>query len=188
VVLDGLLDYQQKAKDVELSGGVEQKPQQNATFMREAMLGRKKMEISNWGNLLELTRGFITPFLDLPLNKVVTVASEVADDPQTGKPRLYPSLEGKMKYLIKAHFQVVGYTFPTTYQGVPHLCMATQYHESFYTKDRLGLMRVLPEPKFQTFIDANNRKIAPLTEMQVNLARGMVFKLKERPKIEAKRK
>ena len=154
VVLDGLGDLQQSAKDKELAGeqGV------GAQFMEEAMRGNKRMYLQNWGNLLEMTRHFIDPFLKLPLHKIVTCTSEPDDDPKTGKTKIYPGLQGSMQQLIAAHFSVVGYSYIAHWGAEAYYCLTTQPHESLSTKDRTGLCRVLINPKFQTFLDALDNK------------------------------
>jgi len=172
VVFDGLGDFQQAAKDYELSGdeGV------GAKFMEEAIKGNRRMYLQNWGNLLEMTRHFLDPFLKLPMHKIVTCISEADDDPKTGRIKIYPGLQGSLQQLIAAHFSVVGYSYIAHRGPETYYCLTTQPHESLSTKDRTGLCRVLPNPQFKTFLDALEGKIEEPSELQEKLARALVLR------------
>jgi len=172
LILDGLADFQQTAKDSELAGdgGV------NLQFMQEAMKGNRRMFLQNWGNLLEMTRHSLDPILKLPLHKVMTCISEADDDPKTGKVKVYPLLQGSFQQMISAHFSVVGYSYVAHQAGKAYWCITTQPHEVISTKDRTDLCRVLVNPKFQTFLDALNGKKSELTKLQVDLARTLILR------------
>ena len=175
VVFDGLGDFQQAAKDYELAGetGV------GARFMEEAMKGHHRMAINNWGNLLEMTRHFLDPFLKLPLHKIVTCISEPDDDPKTGKAKIYPGLQGSLQQLIAAHFSVIGYSYVAFWGADTHYCLTTQPHESISTKDRTRLCRVMINPKFQTFLDALDGKPYPpgkKTEREDKLQKALIVR------------
>jgi len=160
VVFDGLGDFQQAAKDYELSG----ESTVTLKFMEEAMKGSHRMAINNWGNLLEMTRHFLDPFLKLPMHKIVTCISEPDEDPKTGKAKIYPGLQGSLQQLIAAHFSVIGYSYVAHWGADTYWCLTTQPHESISTKDRTGLCRVLINPKFQTFLNALNGKPYPVNK------------------------
>ena len=175
VFIDGLGDFQQAAKDYELRG--DDKP---FKFMEEAMKGNKRMFLQNWGNLLEMTRHFLEPFLKLPLHKIITCISEPDDDPKTGKPKLYPGLQGSLQQLISAHFSVVGFSYVAHWGDQTYWCLTTQPHEAISTKDRTGLCRVQVNPQFQTFMDAlDGKKPKPDTkksQLEDKLARALVVR------------
>lgn len=172
VVLDGLSDLQQAAKDYELAGdsGV------GAQFMEQAMKGNRRMYLQNWGNLLEMTRHFLDPFLKLPMHKIVTCVSEADDDPKTGKTKIYPALQGSLQQLIAAHFSVVGYSYIAHWGQETYYCLTTQPHEALSTKDRTGLNQVMVDPKFKTFLDALDGKKRKPSEREVGLARALVIR------------
>ncbi|MBA7667930.1 hypothetical protein ES703_76032 [subsurface metagenome] len=172
VVFDGLGDFQQAAKDYELAGG----EGVGVKFMEEAMKGGRRMYLQNWGNLLEMTRHFLDPFLKLPMHKIITCISEADDDPKTGKTKIYPGLQGSLQQLIAAHFSVVGYSYIAHWAPNTYYCLTTQPHEALSTKDRTGLCRVLPNPQFKTFLDALEGKIPKLDELQEKLARALVLR------------
>jgi len=175
VVFDGLGDFQQAAKDYELAGdaGV------NFKFMEQAMKGGHRMAINNWGNLLEMTRHFLDPFLKLPMHKIITCISEPDEDPKTGRAKIYPGLQGSLQQLIAAHFSVIGYSYIAHWGADTHYCLTTQPHESISTKDRTRLCRVMINPKFQTFLDALDGKPYPTgkkSEREDKLAKALVVK------------
>jgi len=172
VVFDGLADFQQMAKDYELAGdkGI------TAEFMQQAMKGNRRMYLQNWGNLLEMTRHFLDPVLKLPLHKLVTCVAEADEDPVTGKPKVYPALQGSLQQLIAAHFSVVAYSFITHIVGETYYCLTTQPHDSVLTKDRTNLNRVLVNPKFKTFLEALDGKKLELTKIQKDIARTLVLR------------
>jgi len=172
VVFDGLGDFQQAAKDYELAAG----EGVGVRFMEEAMKGGRRMYLQNWGNLLEMTRHFLDPFLKLPMHKIITCISEADDDPKTGKTKIYPGLQGSLQQLIAAHFSVVGYSYIAHWGPKTYYCLTTQPHEALSTKDRTGLCRVLVDPKFETFLDALEGKIPKLDELQEKLARALVLR------------
>ena len=172
LILDGLADFQQSAKDYELAGdaGV------NFKFMEEAMKGNRRMFLQNWGNLLEMTRHFLDPVLKLPMHKIITCVSEADDDPKTGKTKIYPALQGSLQQLIAAHFSVVGYSYIAHHGPKTYWCFTTQPHEALSTKDRTGLCRVLVNPHFQSFLDALNGKKPALTKLQEDLMRTLILR------------
>jgi len=172
VILDGLGDFQQAAKDYELSGneGV------GAKFMEEAMKGEHRMAIQNWGNLLEMTRHFLDPFLKLPMHKIVTCISEADDDPKTGRTKIYPGLQGSLQQLIAAHFSVVGYSYIAHWGANTYYCLTTQPHEAIATKDRTGLCKVMINPNFRTFLEALDGKKSLPSAQEQKLARALVVR------------
>ena len=172
VVLDGLGDLQQAAKDYELGGseGVGMK------FMEEAMKGGRRMYLQNWGNLLEMTRHFLDPFLKLPFHKIITCTSEADQDPKTGKLKVYPGLQGSLQQLIAAHFSVVAYSYIAHWGAETYYCLTTQPHEALATKDRTGLCKVMIDPKFKTFLDAMDGKKPPPSEREKQLERTLVLR------------
>jgi len=172
VVLDGLSDLQQAAKDYELSGseGV------NLKFMEEAMKGNRRMFLQNWGNLLEMTRHFLDPFLKLPMHKIITCVSEADDDPKTGKTKVYPALQGSLQQLIAARFSVVGYSYIAHWGPDTYYCLTTQPHEALSTKDRTGLCRVMINPKFKTFLDALEGKKSRPSEQEKKLEKALILR------------
>jgi len=171
VILDGLSDLQQGAKDYELSLGTV-----NTSFMQEAMRGNKRMFLQNWGNLLEMTRHFIDPFLKLPMHKIMTCVSEADDDPKTGKAKIYPALQGSMQQLIAAKFSIVAFSYIAHWGSETYFCLTTQPHESISTKDRTGLCRVQINPKFSTFLDAMKGKKTSPSEKEAKLAKSLVVR------------
>jgi len=190
VVFDGLSDFQQAAKDYELAGdaGVSFK------FMEQAMKGGHRMAISNWGNLLEMTRHFLGPFLKLPMHKIVTCISEPDEDPKTGRAKIYPGLQGSLQQLIAAHFSVIGYSYIAHWGADTYYCLTTQPHESISTKDRTRLCRVIINPKFKTFLDALDGKPYPTgkkSEREEKLAKALIVRpqattVRIEPKVESK--
>ena len=172
LILDGLGDLQQSAKDYELAGndGVGMK------FMEEAMKGNRRMYLQNWGNLLEMTRHFLDPVLKLPLHKIVTCISESDDDPKTGKAKIYPGLQGSMQQLIAAHFSIVAFSYIAHSRDRTYYCLTTQPHEAISTKDRTGLCRVMVNPKFRTFLNAWSGKVDPPGKLEVDLAKALIIR------------
>jgi len=172
VVFDGLGDFQQAAKDYELAGddGV------GVKFMEEAMKGGRRMYLQNWGNLLEMTRHFLDPFLKLPMHKIITCISEADDDPKTGKTKIYPGLQGSLQQLIAAHFSVMGYSYIAHWGAETYYCLTTQPHEAIATKDRTGLCRVMINPKFKTFLNALGGEIPAVGDKETKLARALVVR------------
>lgn len=170
LVIDGLGDFQQLAKDYELAEG------QPSGFMEKAMKGQIRMYLQNWGNLLEMTRHWIGPVLKLPMHKIVTCISEPDDDPKTGRPKLYPGLQGGMKQIISVPFSVIGYSYIAFWGADTYFCMTTQPHESIATKDRTRMCRVFINPQFKTFLDALNGKKSKPSEMELKLQKALVVK------------
>jgi len=172
VVLDGLSDLQQAAKDYELAGdgGV------GVQFLEAAMKGTRRMYLQNWGNLLEMTRHFLDPFLKLPMHKIITCVSEADDDPKTGKTKIYPALQGSLQQLIAAHFSVVAYSYIAHWGPKTYYCLTTQPHEALATKDRTRLCRVMINPKFQTFLDALEGKKSKASEIEEKLEKALVIR------------
>lgn len=170
LVIDGLGDFQQLAKDYELADG------QSSGFMEKAMKGHVRMYLQNWGNLLEMTRHWISPVLKLPMHKIVTCISEPDDDPKTGRPKLYPGLQGGMKQIISVPFSVIGYSYVAFWGADTYFCMTTQPHESIATKDRTRMCRVFINPQFKTFLDTLNGKKSKPSEMELKLQRALVVK------------
>lgn len=169
VIVDGLGDFQQMAKDYDLAEG-------QSGFAERAMKGQVRMALRNWGNILEMTRHWIDPMLKLPMHKIVTCISESDDDPKTGKPKIYPGLQGSMQQIISAHFSVVGFSYIASYGPDTHYCMTTQPHESIATKDRTRMCRVFVNPQFKTFLDTLNGKRTKPTERELILQKALIVK------------
>lgn len=170
-IIDGITDLQQAAKDYELGASGN-----SLKFTEEAMKGRKRMFLQNWGNLLEMTRHFLDPILKLPMHKIMTAVSEPDDDPKTGKTKIYPMLQGSLQQIISAHFSVVAYSYVAHWGSDLHYCLTTQSHPQIATKDRTGLNRVQINPTFQTFIDALEGKASKPTKREKELAGALIVK------------
>lgn len=170
VIIDGLGDFQQAAKDYDLTKG-----RTDDATRKSLMLGNTRMQINNWGNLLELTRHFLDDVLRLPLHVIVTCISKIDEHPTSGKLGVFPALQGSMQELINAHFSVVAYSYIAQWGTDFLYCMATQPHDSISTKDRSGLSRVLINPQFQTFVDALEGKIPARTDQQKRLAQSLII-------------
>ena len=174
LIIDGLADFQQAAKDYELAGD-----EGYAKFMEEAIKGNRRMYLQNWGNLLEMTRHFLDPVLKLPLHKIVTCVSEADNDPKTGKTKIYPALQGSLQQLIAAHFSVVGFSYIAHWGDKSYFCLTTQPHEAISTKDRTGLCRVMIDPNFRTFLNILEGKPYPRgkkSELEGKLAKALVVR------------
>ena len=182
LILDSLTYLQQNAKDFELGSETDK------DFLREAMLGNRRMYLQNWGNLLEMTRHFIVPVLKLPMHKIFTCVSEPDEDPKTGKSKIYPALQGSMQQLIDAYFSVVAYSFVYFYGPETHFCLTTQPHECVATKDRTGLCRVQINPKFQNFLDSLNGKPSKASMVESAIQRSLILRPQaSTPKVEEKK-
>ncbi len=179
VILDGFGDFQQLAKDHELAGGTGP----DTKFMEEAMKGNKRMYLQNWGNLLEMTRHFLDPFLQLPMHKIITCISEVDEDPKTQKGKIYPGLQGSMQQLISAHFSVVAYSYIQNWGSDAFYCLTTQPHEYVLTKDRTNMNRVFVNPKFKYFLDAWEGNPPAESETEKQFKKVLILKPKGGAKV-----
>lgn len=102
------------------------------------MLGERRMQIQQWGELWIALDAFLYEVLKLPYRlKLVTVLEGKAKNPRTGEEHLYPDLAGQMRTSILARFGLVAETFISyDRENRPLYCLHSRGHPRIETKDR----------------------------------------------------
>ena len=177
VVLDGLTEIQQFAKDRAVAEG-DIVPYEG--FVR----GERRVGLRDWGTVLEMMRHFLTPFIRLPMHKVVTCLSEVDVDPKDGSPVVYPLVQGTMQQLLPAYFSTVGFaTVISSPAGEAYYCMTTQAHPNLRVKDEIAPRRLYENPKFGVFLRQLNGEEVKQTETEARLQRLLTIRPTAKSKI-----
>jgi len=169
VVLDGLTEIQQSAKDRAVAGG-ELIPYES--FIK----GEKRLYLQDWGVVLEMLRHFLVPFMRLPIHKVVTCLAEVDVDPKDGSPRVYPFIQGSMQQLLPAYFSIVGFSsVVSSVSGEVYYCFTTQSHPNLTTKDRIGPPRLYENPDIGRLLQILQGKEVRQTEIEQRLQKSLTI-------------
>lgn len=176
IILDGLTDIQQSAKDLSVRSEVGGASEVMRSFLKaERILYRQ-----HWGQILEMIRHFIVPVSQLPVHKLITCLSEVDDDPTDGSLKVYPSLQGSMQQILPAHFSIVGYAFKYPVGIETKYCLLTAPHPRVITKDRLSPGKLYLDPKFEDFLKLLKGEQVPETPEESRIRRSLVIRPPEK--------
>jgi len=181
VVLDGLTEIQQSAKDRAIAGGSEIPYEQ---FIK----GERRLYLQDWGTVLEMIRHFLVPFMRLPMHKIVTCLAEVDIDPKDGSPRVYPFVQGSMQQLLPAYFSIVGFSSViSSPSGETYYTFTTQAHPNLTTKDRIGIPRLYEDPSLETFLKILQGEEVKQTETEQRLQKLLTIRpIVSKPEVKEK--
>jgi hypothetical protein len=121
-----------RAEEIKRTGDVD-------TAIREQlMLGQRRMQIQQWGEIWIALESFLHEVLKLPYKvRLVTVLEGKAINPRTGEEHIYPDLQGQMRSSLLARFSLVAEAFINFgKEGKGIFCLHSRPHPRIETKDR----------------------------------------------------
>jgi len=146
----------------------------DSVVRQELMMGERRMQIQQWGELWISVDSFLSEILALPYAlKLVTVLEGVATNPRDGKEHIYPQLLGQTRTILPAYFSLVAEAFVTEVDGKPCYCLSSKSHPRIETKDRYGTGRTWANPDMKNIIQHIERKDSPESDMERHISLGL---------------
>ena len=141
---------------------------------RELMLGERTLEMRDWGKMWVAMETFLYEVLALPFEvKLVTVLEDTADDLRTGERRIYPNLQGAMRYSLSARFSLVAEAFIAELDGIQYYCLTSRSHPRIETKDRYGSGRTWVDPTALKLLSYINKKGGAESKIEQAIGTGI---------------
>jgi len=104
---------------------------------RELLLGERRLQLQQWGEMWIAIETFIYELLNLPYQvKLVTTLEGVHEHPRDSKDHVYPALTGQVRETLSARFSLVAETFIYEAGNKLHYCLTSRSHPRMETKDR----------------------------------------------------
>jgi hypothetical protein len=131
---------------------------QATSISQELWLGERRLryQSGDWPDVFMAFSTFLTETLALPFEiKLVTCLETSATDPRTGESRIYPSIDGKMRTVFPAIFNMVAESFIEDTEDGRLYCLSSKSHPKIERKDRYGYGRTWIDPtmlKILTYI------------------------------------
>ncbi len=149
-----------------------------AEFQRKAkedmLLGERRMQIQQWGELFIALEAFTSEVLKLPYKvKMFTTLEGVAKNPRTQEDHIYPSLSGQVRTTFPARFSLVAEMFLSNLDSKTHYCMTCRSHPRIETKSRFGAGRTWVNPDMTRVLAYVNRKGAEESELETRIGTGL---------------
>lgn len=142
---------------------------------RELMLGERRMQIQQWGDLWIAMESFLVEALELPFAvKMVTVLEGLAENPRDNQQHIYPKLLGQTQTTIPARFSIVAEAFITEHEKKLYYCLSSRSHPKIETKDRFG-GRTWVNPDMKAILAHMNRKGGEETELEKKIGIGLAI-------------
>ena len=150
-------------------------------FRRKAreqlLLGERRMQIQQWGELFTALESFTSEVLKLPFKvKLFTTLEGVAKNPRTSEDHIYPQLSGQVRTTFPARFSLVSETFISTIgkdDSRLYYSMTCRSHSRIETKSRFGEGRTWVSPTMAKVLAYINHKGAPETEDEKKIGSGL---------------
>lgn len=152
-----------------------------AEFKRKAredlLLGERRMQIQQWGELFTALESFTSEVLKLPFRvKLFTTLEGVAKNPRTQDDHIYPQLSGQVRTTFPARFSLVAETFLSAIgkdTTKSYYCMTCRSHPRIETKSRFGEGRTWINPTMAKTLAYINHKGQPETEDEKKIGTGL---------------
>lgn len=142
--------------------------------MEEMMLGERRMQIQQWGELFIALESFTAEILKLPFKvKLFTTLEGVATNPRTQEEHIYPSLSGQVRTTFPARFSLVAESFITSLGESNHYCLTCKSHSRIETKSRFGQGRTWISPTVAKVLAYINHKGEPETDQEKKIGTGL---------------
>lgn len=117
-------------------------PAREEMIRQQLLQGDRKLLLQHYGELAGAAENWLYEFIRLPAPlKLMTMLTEVRDNPRSGEDYLFPNLMGNIRYDILALFSLVLNTFIAYREGKAHFAITSRPHPRIATKDRYGVPR-----------------------------------------------
>ena len=140
----------------------ERQPDIAKTIEKQLLLGERKLEYDQWGQITMACETFLNRVMPLPFKlRLVTIREKIDSDKRTGEDKLYPALRGDLRTGISARFSLVAESFLATVDKKQVFCLSSRSHPHVETKDRFtpdGAGRTWLNPDMAKVIAHINRK------------------------------
>ena len=126
---------------------------------QQLLLGERKLQIQQWGDLSVAMNSFLAEVNNLPFAvKLVTCLEGIAKNPRTGEEHIYPSILGSMRTIMSAKFSLVASAFITNLDGANYYCLSCRSHARTEAKNRYGEGFTLVSPTMAKLLARINGK------------------------------
>jgi len=150
-------------------------------FQRKAreqlLLGERRMQIQQWGELFTALESFTSEVLKLPYKvKLFTTLEGVAKNPRTQEEHIYPQLSGQVRTTFPARFSLVAETFISTLgkdDSRSYYCLSCRNHPRVETKSRFGEGRTWVSPTIAKVLAYINHKGEPENDAEKKIGTGL---------------
>ena len=142
----------------------------------QLLLGERRMQIQQWGELFTALESFTSEVLRLPFKvKLFTTLEGMAKNPRTGDDHIYPQLSGQVRTTFPARFSLVAETFISALGDGSRLyySMTCRSHSRIETKSRFGEGRTWVNPSMAKVLAYINHKGVPETEDEKKIGTGL---------------
>lgn len=143
----------------------------------DLLLGERRMQIQQWGELFTALESFTSEVLKLPFRvKLFTTLEGVAKNPRTQDDHIYPQLSGQVRTTFPARFSLVAETFLSTIgkdSNKAYYCMTCRSHPRIETKSRFGEGRTWINPTMAKVLAYINRKGGAETDDEKKIGTGL---------------
>lgn len=130
------------------------KAQFTERMRQNLMLGERRLQLQQWGELNIALTNFLAEVLALPYRvKLVTALEGQAKNPRTGEDHLYPAMAGGLRTVLSAKFSLVAATFTVNHDGKTLYCLSCRSHPRLETKNRLGTGWTMIDPTMQKVLE-----------------------------------
>ncbi len=182
----GLMQESLRHKVEMMPRGWEEEKRQGKDFevqvKKDLMMGERRMHLDQWGSMWIGLESFITAILKLPFDvKLVTVLEGEAESPRDGHQRIYPNLQGAVRYSLSARFSLVAETFIADHKGKQYYALTCRSHSKIETKSRYDEAggRTWVNPSMASVLAYINGKGGPETEIEKEIGVGLVAKYRK---------
>ena len=149
----------------------------NRKAREELLLGERRMQIQQWGELFTALESFTAEVLKLPFKvKLFTTLEGVAKNPRTQDDHIYPQLSGQVRTTFPARFSLVAETFISTLgkdDSRSYYCLTCRNHPRIETKSRFGEGRTWIDPTIAKVLAYINHKGQLETEDEKKIGTGL---------------
>ena len=138
------------------------------------MLGERRLQIQQWGELWLACESFLYEVLALPfVIKLVTVLEGVVENPRNNQMHIYPNLLGQIRTTLPARFSIVAQSFVADFEGKRYHCLSSHSHPKIESKDRYGKGRTWLDPKMANILQYMEGKAKEETELEKKIGIGL---------------
>lgn len=143
----------------------------------DLLLGERRMQIQQWGELFTALESFTSEVLKLPFRvKLFTTLEGVAKNPRTQDDHIYPQLSGQVRTTFPARFSLVAETFLSTLgkdTAKSYYCLTCRSHPRIETKSRFGEGRTWINPTMARVLAYINKRGDPETDDEKKIGTGL---------------
>ena len=185
IAIDDLGAVQETSQDrIELSprhaGEEKQRDRDKVAFQtqlkEQIMLGERRLQIQQWGELYLAVSNFVSEILRLPYRvKLVTCLETIKSSPRDGADHIYPAIAGQIAYTLPAKFSMVAETFIANIDGANHYTLTCKTHPRVETKTRYDTTggRTWVNPSLQKVLKYINSEGEPETNLEKKIGIGL---------------